>query len=785
MGALTDSDSERRAPRRGAAIGECYVSPMETIEVLLLTRQWFDRDDGIRLTFWGASADGPVKVAFTRQPAVCFVDRGVRTEVGERKPVELQSLQGRPLDAVYFRRQRDLREERRRLREGLLRTHEGDVKPHDRFLMERFVTGSMAVRGEVRQRDGYRELVNPGVKACDFTTELSALALDIETDGYDGPLLSIAVAGVGGERVWMTGSGPATDGLAYVESERALLEAFLEHVRGADPDVLTGWNVIDFDLLTLQRLADRERIPFALGRGGERAKVLEPRNPQQPSVARVGGRVVLDGIATLKSATWSFESFALEHVGQALLGRGKKIEHGGDPVAEIRRLYREDKPALAAYNLEDCRLVLDILREADLVGFAIERQALTGLPMDRQGGSVAAFDNLYLPRLHRRGYVAPDVGDAAGGEKSPGGYVMDSVPGLYENVVVLDFKSLYPSIIRTFAVDPLGLAVPGPDPIPGFHDASFAREGHILPELIQHLWEARDEAKKRSDAARSRAIKILMNSFYGVLGTPGCRFFSPKLASSITLRGHEIITESRAWIEARGLSVIYGDTDSLFVHVAGADAAASEATGRQLAADLNAHWRATLQQRHRVASALEVEFERNFVRFLMPTMRYSKKGSKKRYAGLIHSADGEKLVIKGLEAARTDWTALARRFQRELLDRVFHDQPWREWMLRLTQDLRAGRLDHELVYRKRIRRALADYTKNVPPHVQAARKLGRPVKEIRYVIASGPEPVDLPHGELDHEHYLQKQLAPAADAILPFLGTTFEAVAGTQLSLFG
>jgi DNA polymerase-2 len=758
---------------------------METTEVLLLTRRWFDRDDGVRLTFWGASADGPMKVVFSQQPAVCFVDRGVRTEVGERKSVDLRSLQGRPVDAVYFRTQRELREERRRLREGLLHTQEGDVKPHDRFLMERFVTGSMAVRGSVRQRQGYRELVNPGVKSCDFTTELSALGFDIETDGYDGPLLSIAVAGVGGEHVWMTGSGPAADSLTYVADERALLERFIDHVRRADPDVLTGWNVIDFDLLTLQRLADRERIPFALGRGGERAKVLPPRNDRQPYVARVGGRVVLDGIATLRSATWSFESFALEHVGQTLLGRGKKIEHDGDPVAEIRRLHREDPPALAAYNLEDCRLVLDIFRETDLLGFAIERQALTGLPMDRQGGSVAAFDNLYLPRLHRRGYVAPDVGDAPGGERSPGGYVLDSAPGLYENVVVLDFKSLYPSIIRTFAIDPLGLAIAGADPIPGFVGASFAREGHILPELIQHLWDARDEAKRRNDAARSRAIKILMNSFYGVLGTPGCRFFSPKLASSITLRGHEIIMESRALIEERGFAVIYGDTDSLFVHVDGRTADESEATGRALAADLNAHWRDTLQARHRIASALEVEFERNFVRFLMPTMRHSTKGSKKRYAGLIRTAEGEKVVIKGLEAARTDWTPLARRFQRELLDRVFQDQPWRDWILRLASELRAGRLDHELVYRKRLRRALADYTKNVPPHVQAARKLDRPVKEIRYVITpSGPEPAELPHGELDHEHYLQKQLAPAANSILPFLGTTFEAIAGTQMSLF-
>ena len=439
-----------------------------------------------------------------------------------------------------------------------------------------------------------------------------------------------------------------------------------------------------------------------------------------------------------------------------------------------------------AYNLEDARLVLEILEHEDLLALTRERGRLSGMQLDRVAASIASFDMIYLPELRRHGAVAPSVDPDRISGPVKGGAVLEPTPGLARNVAVYDFKSLYPSIIRTFAVDPLGLATAGADPIPGFAGGAFAREGHILPGLIQHLWEARDEAKRSRDEARSRAIKILMNSFYGVLGTPGCRFFSPLLASSITLRGHEIITESRAFIEARGYAVIYGDTDSLFVHVGGSDADASAATGRTLAADLNDHWRTTLRERHRIESALEVEYERNFVRFLMPTMRHSTKGSKKRYAGLVRTGGGEKLVVKGLEAARTDWTSLARRFQRELLDRVFHDQPWRDWLRELAAEVRAGHHDDELVYRKRLRRALADYQANVPPHVQAARKLGRPTKEIRYVITGhGPEPVDLPHGALDHEHYLQKQLAPAADAILPFLGTTFETLAGTQMSLFG
>src|SRR5690606_4728471 len=123
-----------------------------------------------------------------------------------------------------------------------------------------------------------------------------------------------------------------------------------------------------------------------------------------------------DGITTLRAATYSFESFALESVAAEVLGRGKHIASERDRVAEIQRMHREDPEALAAYNLEDCRLVWDIFDKLSLLPFAIERQRMTGLPMDRAGGSVAAFDHLYLPRLHREGYVAFDAAGGGAGE---------------------------------------------------------------------------------------------------------------------------------------------------------------------------------------------------------------------------------------------------------------------------------------------------------------------------------------------------------------------------------
>jgi DNA polymerase-2 len=786
------------------------MANVRQIDAFLLSREWRDADDGVEIVLWARAKEMPVRVRISRQESVMFVTRDTTTRWGRRVSRPLTTLQGHPVDAVYFRSQRGLTEERQRLRDGNEATLESDVKPSDRYLMERFVTGSLHIEGPAVERRGILHFENPRIKTADLRAELSLLALDIETDGFTGPLLSAALATAGRERVFVRGEAPASwehgndpnATVVFVRDERALLLRLFAEIVAIDPDVLCGWNVTEFDLAALETRARELGVTFAIGRAGERARVLPGSSLNRISIARVPGRVVLDGIATLKSATFSFERFTLGHVATELLGRGKKIAATSDPVAEIRRMHAEDPAALAEYNLEDCRLVIDIFAKADLLGFAMERARLTGLPMDRQGGSVAAFDHLYLPRIHRRGVVAHDVGGLGGAEMvaSPGGHVLDSTPGLYRDVLSFDFRSLYPSIIRTFRIDPLGLAQPGLDPVPGDEGATFARDGAILPELISTLHDARSAAMGTGNAALSRAIKILMNSFYGVLGTPGCRFFDPRLPTSITRRGHAIIERARVFFEERGLPVIYGDTDSLFVHARQASAgeagdaaeAAAASRGRDLAKELTQLLAAEIASEYRVESHLELRFESHYLRFLMPTTRGTERGSKKRYAGTVRRPDGTThLVVRGLEAVRRDWTPLARRVQRELLRRVFADEPFEEWLLTVARDLVAGRLDEELVYRKRVRRDLDAYAGGgAPPHVQAARMLDTSdnestTSEVEYVMTTrGPEPIERRSAPLDHDHYVAKQLAPVCDVVLPMLGTSFARIAGAQTSLF-
>lgn len=343
---------------------------------------------------------------------------------------------------------------------------------------------------------------------------------------------------------------------------------------------------------------------------------------------------------------------------------------------------------------------------------------------------------------------------------------MDSIPNLYDSVLVLDFKSLYPSIIRSFLIDPMGLieglqqdiGLEEEQAVPGFRGGQFHRTRHFLPEMIENLWAARDVAKKNNEKAFSQAIKIIMNSFYGVLGSSGCRFFDTRLASSITMRGHEIMKQTKVLIEQKGYQVIYGDTDSTFVSLNGQFAQSqADEIGHQLVNYINEWWTNHLREEYNLNSILELEYETHYKKFLMPTIRGQETGSKKRYAGLIGEGKDERLIFKGLESARTDWTPLAQEFQQTLYLMVFHGENPSDYIRGFVEQTKAGDFDDKLVYQKRLRRKLHEYQKNIPPQVRAARmadeingQLGRPLQyqnkgRIEYVITtSGPEPKEVP-----------------------------------------
>jgi len=780
----------------------------------ILTRHWRDTSDGTEISFWLATDKGPRLIRVPHQHSVAFVPEERRALAesllrrerdAELRPLTLCDFRHRPVMGLYCRSYRRLLDCARLLREAGIDVYESDIRPPERYLMERFITAPVSFTDTPV---GGGALIDAQLKPTpNYRPALRLVSLDIETTAR-GDLYSIALEGCGQRQVYMLGlqnsKGGAVDfSLEYCESRSQLLERLNSWVAEHDPDAIIGWNLVQFDLRVLHEHSQRLQVPLRLGRGGEVMEWREHGGRGNHYFAAAAGRLIIDGIEALRSATWSFPSFSLENVAQTLLGEGKAIDNPYQRMAEIDRMFAEDKPALARYNLKDCELVTRIFAHTELLTFLLERATVTGLAADRSGGSVAAFEHLYMPLMHRRGFVAPNLGERQA-EASPGGFVMDSQPGLYESVLVLDYKSLYPSIIRTFLIDPVGLIEGLRHPtdevsIPGFRGARFSRSQHCLPAIVERVWEGRETAKREHNKPLSQALKIIMNAFYGVLGSSGCRFFDTRLASSITLRGHEIMRRTRELIEAQGHAVIYGDTDSTFVWLRKAHSDDEAARiGRELVRHINDWWRAHLQAEYGLASALELQYETHFRRFLMPTIRGAEEGSKKRYAGLVTRPDGsDGMVFKGLETVRTDWSPLAQRFQQELYQRIFHRQPHQEYVRDYVRRTLAGELDELLIYRKRLRRRLDDYQRNVPPHVRAARladdyndRQGRPRQYqnggwISYLITvAGPEPLETRSSPIDYDHYVSRQLQPVADAILPFVGDDFASLVDGQLGLF-
>ncbi len=780
----------------------------------ILTRHWRDAPEGTEVSFWLATDAGALQLRVPHQDSVAFIPEEQRplAEVllrrerdVELRPLALCDFRHRPVMGLYSRSYRRLLDCARLLREAGVDVYESDIRPPERYLMERFITAPVSF-SDASGGDGAS--IDAQLKpAPDYRPKLRLVSLDIETTAR-GELYSIALEGCGQRQVYMlgpeNGQGKTVDfSLQYCDSRRELLERLNDWVAEHDPDAIIGWNLVQFDLRVLRDHSQRLQVPLRLGRGGAEMEWREHGGRGNHYFAAAAGRLIIDGIEALRSATWSFPSFSLENVAQTLLGEGKAIDNPYQRMAEIDRMFAEDKPALARYNLKDCELVTRIFARTELLTFLLERATVTGLAADRSGGSVAAFEHLYLPLMHRQGFVAPNLGERQP-EASPGGFVMSSQPGLYESVLVLDYKSLYPSIIRTFLIDPVGLidGLRQPDDeqsIPGFRGARFSRTRHCLPAIVERVWEGRETAKREHNKPLSQALKIIMNAFYGVLGSSGCRFFDTRLASSITLRGHEIMRRTRELIEAQGHAVIYGDTDSTFVWLRKAHSDDEAALiGRQLVQHINDWWRVYLQSEYGLGSALELQYETHFRRFLMPTIRGAEEGSKKRYAGLITRPDGsDGMVFKGLETVRTDWSPLAQRFQQELYQRIFHRQPHGEYVRDYVRRTLAGELDELLIYRKRLRRRLDDYQRNVPPHVRAARladdyndRQGRPQQYqnggwISYLMTvAGPEPLETRSSAVDYDHYVTRQLQPVADAILPFVGDDFASLVDGQLGLF-
>jgi DNA polymerase-2 len=704
------------------------------------------------------------------------------------QPVDRRTFAGEPVCRVEAGVPSDIPSLREKLHAAGIETFEADVRFASRYLIERGIKGGCEIEGEATPGAGGLVFENPDLYPADVQIAPRVLSFDIETDAKAERLLAISMYGLGSDEVLIVDGSDRTmpERAERCATEAAALEAFAARVRSLDPDVLTGWNLIDFDLTVLERIAARLGYALELGRDQGATRIRKAEGYFGSGQASIPGRLVLDGIDLLRGAFIRMDDYSLDAVAREVLGEGKAVvAPARDRLAEILHNHQHDLPAFALYARTDARLAFSVVEKLRLIELAFARSQLTGMTPDRVAASIASFDFLYLSELERAHLVAPSVrgGDSRVHIAQQGGHVLEPETGLHANVWVFDFKSLYPSIIRTFNIDPVSY-VPQPQPdldLIRTTEGAFRREPAILPRLLDELFPRREAAKRRGDDVAAHAIKILMNSFYGVLGTSACRFSNPALANSITGMGKQLLLWSKQWFESRGFRVLYGDTDSLFVRSAMGDSERASAEAARLTAELNQDLARHIEARWRLKSRLELEFEKLYLQLFLPRARHSTRGASKRYAGLLYSAGaGGAVEFVGMEVIRRDATPLAKRVQRELYERLFSNRPVDAYLAEIVARVRRGELDEELVYHKNLRKETGEYTATTPPHVAAARKSRlSPGRSIRYVVTTaGAEPLDNLSHPLDREHYVEKQIKPVAEPVLDTLGLNFERVIG-------
>jgi DNA polymerase I len=575
-----------------------------------------------------------------------------------------------------------------------------------------------------------------------------------------------------------TDSGKLTTFVSEGRDDSKLLRDFVEFVNGFDPDIIVGFESNTVDWPYLVQRSKNHTYKMAVGRDAS-----EPHTSVYGHVS-VTGRVNLDlfdvvgGIPEVKVKT-------LENVGTYLqlpaAGKFATVDEWDRYELWNDKTGRENLLQNAGMR---ARLSLE-LAEATIT-FPMQLSALTGLPLDQVMTAAVGFrvDAYLVKEAHRIGELVPSKNEQPFFTYR-GALVLEPQTGLHDNIAVLDFASMYPTLMRKYNLSPDTLVKPG-DRIPENSVFVIPEVKHrfrkepdgfyrtVLSRLIDERSTIRDKLGKMSATStgykvlkeRERALKVITNACYGYAGWAGARWYVREVAESAAALGRETITRTIAKAQSLSLKIIYGDTDSIFVK-----------NERSKIEELLKWVEKELE--------LEIKVERQYVRILFTE-------AMKRYAGLLQ--DGS-IDIVGLEVVRADWSDIARQVQEQVLENILRDQsPEKaiETVRTTIRRLQNGEVSiADLTIRKTLTKPIESYAVRAP-HVEVARKLMRDGwdltlgDKVAYVIAKGPGKLfqkARPHNQVkpedvDIEYYVENQVKPAAMRILERFGVNEKQLVG-------
>jgi len=598
-----------------------------------------------------------------------------------------------------------------------------DIPFAERFIYDLNLSSCVRVRGKQVEGNYTTDLVveAEAFEECEpFRPRLKILSFDIENSIKDGRILTIGCV--------LRENGQMKKE-SLVGEEKQIIEGFMELIRGKDPDVITGYNIDGYDIpIFLQRAKKLRITELPFGRDFSAISSIGDR------FWRAHGRIIADAWWNAKRELRPKQE-TLDAVAKMVLGEGK----GEVEPSKIDEEWQRDRQKVIEYCLKDAELALRILEEVAALEKSMDLATVSKLPLDEvlNGRTSTLVDSILIRAADKMNIGVPLTRHAGGEESIEGGYVHSIQPGIYHWVCVLDFKAMYPSLIIKNNICFTTLAQDG-EIVSSTGARFYSKEKRIglVPQILEKLMKERDEIKRKMQQARNEkereyynglqdAVKILMNAFYGLFASSFYRFTNPKIGASITAFARDNIKEIIRRLEEEGVTVIYGDTDSIFFESPYKNLEGAKSFGMDVAKRFS-------------EDGVTLEFEKALESFFS-------HGKKKRYVGKA-VWPREEMLVRGYEIRRTDAFDLQSEAQTTLFERILEDDI--EGAIRTARDIltsvQQGKAPIEKLV---ISRTCKDYSFYENPdaqsNVQAAKKLEKmgyeftPGMKVSWIVTNG------------------------------------------------
>jgi DNA polymerase elongation subunit (family B) len=589
------------------------------------------------------------------------------------------------------------------------------------------------------------------------------------------------------------------DYVEFVDSESELIDKFKGVVESYKPDILTGYFSDGFDLPYIKARAEKYKVKLDLGLDFSELKVSKGK----VVTAQLTGITHLDifkFIRKIISGTLTTETYNLNAVASELLGEKKydvdldELSKAWDNETELNEF--------CGYNLNDARLSYNLAEK--LMPTISEMVKITGLTIydvNRMG-----FSQLVEWYLLRQ---APNFNEISPNKPSnddvmkrrlqtyKGAFVFEPKPGLYDNIVVFDYRSLYPTIIGSHNISPgtinCGCCEEEAKLAPLEDNKKIwfcSKKKGFIPTLIEDLITRRTRIKEIIKGqidekfaildARQNSLKLLANSFYGYLGFFAARWYSIECAQATTAFGRYYIKDVIKKAESSGFKVLYSDTDSIFMALVEKTKQDAEKFSEKINQEL--------------PGLMELEFDGFYPSGIFVSAKIGAYGAKKKYALIDENGT---LKIKGFESVRRNWSMIAKDVQEKVLEIILkeHDNKKAlEYVKKIVDDLKNKKIPLEkVIIHTQLQKEISEYDSR-GPHVAVAQRLKNqginvgPGSMIRFVVLQGNDiirnrsklPEEVKENNYDSDYYINNQVIPAVERIFNVLGYTKEDLLETK-----